>query len=259
MNIQDVFKSIETKLQADLQETRASIEHAASKGAANEQATKLFLRSRLPKNLEISSGFLIDCDGAVSKQLDIIIHDAAKTPVLFESNDLRVIPVECAYAVIEVKTDLSLAALDQCIENMKSVKVMKKVAFYEEGIIVRPTSVYGQEYQDWPLMYFVFAYESAPLASIADKLSATLKTAPLDKRIDCVYSLDRGLLANRTPDGLYQATPTNGSIWTGIEQDSLLLFYTLLAHYMNQAHMRNFRFSDYLKRLNLRWPCTYYG
>ncbi|MBY5841418.1 hypothetical protein J3P71_03955 [Rhizobium leguminosarum] len=254
MDIKEVFKSIEAKLQADLREVRASMNHAASKGAANEEAAKVFLRSRLPRTLEISTGFLIDCSGAVSKQLDIIIHDAAKTPILFERDDLRVIPVECAYAVIEVKTDLTLAAIELCVGNMRSVKSMTKKAFYDEGVVIRPTQAYGREHQDWPLMYFVFAYDSAPLGSIAQNLAATFGDVAVDKRIDCIYSLERGLLANRTPDGFYSALPAPGSKFISVEVDALLLFYTLLAQYMNQTHMRNFRFSDYLKAAV--WPCT---
>jgi hypothetical protein len=245
MNIQDAFKSIEARLKADLSEARASLSHALSKGAANEEAAKILLRSRLPRNLDISTGFLIDCDGNISKQLDIIIHDAAKTPILYELAEVRIIPVECAYAVIEVKTDLTSAALNLCIENMRSVKSMIKRAFYDEGVIVTPTMAYGKEYKDWPLMYFVFAFDSAPLNSIAQRLIESHSSSDLDKRIDCIYTLQRGLLANNGVEGI-SAIPSPTSKLVSIESDALLLFYALISQYFNQAYMRKFRFSDYI-------------
>lgn len=250
MNMQGLFKTVEARLHADLAEARAAVAHAPSKGAANEQAAKAFLKSRLPRTLDVSSGFLIDTNGGVSKQLDIIVYDAAKTPVLFESGDNRVIPIECAYAVIEVKTDLTLAALDLCVANMKSVKSLKKIAFYDEGAIVTPTQAYGREYKDWPLMYFIFAFDSAPLSSIAKRLNDSLGSSPIDMKIDCVYSLQRGCIANKDAGGI-GATPTPTSKLIAIESDALLAFYTLIAQYFNQTYMRKFRFSDYLKGVKL--------
>jgi hypothetical protein len=244
MNIREVFKSVEGRLKTDLDEARSSVSHASSKGTANEKAAKIFFRSRLPRNLDISSGFLIDCDGNVSKQLDIIIHDAAKTPILFESAEVRVIPVECAYAVIEVKTDLTLAALDLCIKNMRSVKSMIKKAFYDEGVIVRPTMAYGKKYKDWPLMYFVFAFDSSPLTSIAKRLITSNASSDIDKRIDCIYTLQHGLLANKGEDGI-SALPSPKSKLISVKSDALLLFYALISQYLNQTYMRKFRFNDY--------------
>lgn len=248
MNLVDLFKSIEDKLQADLQAARSSIEHAPSKGAANEKAAIEFLRSRIPRNLDLSSGFLVDSKGGVSRQLDIIIHDTAKTPILYEKEGLRVIPVECAYAVIEVKTVLSRSDFESCIKNMKSAKSLIKSAFYEEGIVARPTLAYGSEYKDWPLMYFVFAYESSPLHSIADWLNREFNETPIDKRIDSIFSLERGLVTNVDGDKAF-AIPNPSSKIAIYKKDSLLLFYSLIIHYLNQVYMRNFRFSDYLGSL----------
>ena len=39
--------------------------------------------------------FIVDTKGNLSKQMDIIIYDSAKTPVFFQSGSTRIIPVEC--------------------------------------------------------------------------------------------------------------------------------------------------------------------
>lgn len=64
---------------------------------------QIFLKKYLPKKLDVSSGILVNANGAQTKHLDIIISDADKTPILFEKANVRVIPVECVYAIIEVK------------------------------------------------------------------------------------------------------------------------------------------------------------
>lgn len=246
MKLTDVFDAVQSRLEIDLKETRSAIEHAASKGSVNEETVRSLLRSRLPRTVEISHGFLMDAQGNVSRQLDVIIHDAAKTPVLFESNQLRVIPVECAYAVMEVKTSLTLDEVDSCWTNMCSVKAMAKSAFYDEGQVLRPTVAYGSEYRDWPVMYFVFAFDSAPLKSVAARLSALTaeKSAAIDKRIDSIFTVQRGLLTNF--NGYVNALPQPDSHLVGIKQDAFVMFYALLSHYMNQVYMRSFNFKPYL-------------
>lgn len=250
MNIQDLFKSLELKLHSDLQAARASVAHAPTKGAANERAAQQFFRSRLPRNLEIAGGFLIDTTGKISRQLDLIIYDAAKTPVLYETDNARVIPIECAYAVVEVKTNLTSDALKDCIENMKSAKSLQKLSFYEPGVIIRPTRAYGREYEHWPLMYFVFAYDSIKLGSLALRLEELQSEFEIDNRIDCIYSLSNGLIANKDSLGKLNAIPEPGSNLVCCEHDSLLLFYILISHYFNQAHMEKFNFNGYVRMMS---------
>lgn len=252
MKLEDMFQSIHDRLLADLKEARASVDHAASKGAINEEAVRVLLKSRLPRTVEISNGILIDSHGKMSRQLDIIIHDAAKTPVLFEQDGFRVIPVECAYAVIEVKTALTLTEVESSWKNMESAKELKKTAFYPDGVIIHDTTAYGKEYKDWPLMYFVFAFESAGLQAVSSKLKILSEGTAIDKRIDMIFSLQHGLLANRSPVGTIDALPSAGTSHAVSAQNSLLLFYVLLSQYLNQVYMRKFRFSDYVKAIN--WP-----
>lgn len=254
MKIIETFSQIEKSLKADLDQVRTALNHSASIGQSIENVVNTFLRPRLPRNLEISTGFLIDSFGNKSKQLDIIIHDAARTPIFFESKEIKIIPVECVYGVIEVKTNLSLQELEVCLENMQSVKKLVKKAFYDEGMIVRPTLVYGNEYQDWPILYFIFAFESASLSVVGKKLTELQSEFNLDKKVDCVYSLKNGLLANY--DGkTVSATPMPSSVMVCIKKDSLLLFYALLSQYFNQTYMRKFRFSDYISLM--AWDINY--
>ncbi len=133
MNIVDVFDSVSQQMQADLKEARAVIQHAGMKGGALEESFRTFLRKYLPRSLDVSTGILVDSTGKVSRQLDVIISDAAKTPIFYQKGDVRVIPCECAYAVVEVKTKLGAAEVSSAHQNMLSVKSLKKSAFFLPG------------------------------------------------------------------------------------------------------------------------------
>lgn len=67
-------------------------------------------------------------------------------------------------------------------------------------------------------------------------------------RIDLMCILDRGAFVNYTTDDKkFASLPSFNTIPFYVDtQDSLLLFYTLVASVLNQARMPNFRFLDYM-------------
>lgn len=162
------------------------------KGDAYGEIFRKFLKDYLPKSLDITTGNLIDSHGNISKQLDVIISDAAKTPVLFHSGHVRVIPVECAYAVIEVKAFLDKQDLVRSYGNMKSVKSLERRCFFarEEGPIEHTKLIYGQKWKYWPIHYFIFAYDSPGLISIKENLEELQKMMKYVIGLtQCAYSI----------------------------------------------------------------------
>jgi hypothetical protein len=131
------------------------------KGASAEGTLRAFLRDYLPRSLDMSSGVLVDAEENVSRQLDVIVSDAAKTPVFFRSGEDRVIPVECSYAVIEVESNPSAKELEGAFKNMLSVRALTKTAYYEEdNPITHTKNLYGHKWKIWPTNLFVFAFDS---------------------------------------------------------------------------------------------------
>ncbi len=254
MDIDDVFTEVAEKMRSDLKKARGALSHAGMKGASAEDTFRAFLRDYLPRSLDISSGILVDAQGNVSRQLDVIISDAAKTPVFYRSGENRVIPVECAYAVIEVKSKLNAKELEGSLKNMLSVRKLRKTAYYREtgDIIVHSVSLYGKEWDIWPTSFFVFAFDSTDLANLGDRLEIMHQQHSLPEwsRVDCVCVLDKGVILNRIPQGddfSVSALPEPSSSLAFLETHRpLLLFYTLISHFLNQANMPNFRFKDYL-------------
>lgn len=77
------------------------------KAAGNEVEIEVrnFLNRMLPKSLYITQGHLIDKNGIVSPQLDIIIAEKTSLPSLLTTKDgTEYIPIDSVYAIGEIKS-----------------------------------------------------------------------------------------------------------------------------------------------------------
>jgi len=254
-NVQEVFKRVSSKMRAEFEEACAAVSHPTIKGDNSEKIVHNFLKKYLPKSLDITSGIIIDSDGNSSKQIDIIITDAHATPILFEGDESRVVPVEPVYAVIEVKSNLTSSMIPAIIENMLSVKRLNKKAFYKAGSDVEHSfCYYDRQYEISPIMYFFFAFKAENSLGFLDNFSTEFATRNLDipMRIDCGCILDEMVYANMVFANRKRinALPSKDSILSPIiTDDSLLLFYSLISNYLNQSSTPSFRFNDYIKNI----------
>ena len=252
MDLIKIFSEISVKLHSDFEETRAATTHPGLKGATNEENVREFLRKYLPKSLDISRGIIVDSENNQSHEMDLIISDTAKTPIFYEKNNIRVIPVECVYSVIEIKAYLDSSQLDRIFENMLSVKNLNKKAWKEIGPIIHSHTMYGKEWGIWPVNYFVFAYDSIDLPNLAKKMNSKnneLKLSPWS-RVDTICVLNKGVILNKTPDGMFSPLPDASTTTTYTKtKNALLLFHTLISGLLSEARMPTFVFKDYLKGL----------
>lgn len=251
MDLIDIFGEIAVRMRSDFERTRKAIEHRGLKGTANEQILRDFLGDYLLASLDVSIGEIIDSRGNRSRQADVIISDAARTPVLYGIKDIRVLPVECVIAVIEVKAKLDQRELAAAFENMRQVKALKKTAYYPQpGRIKYQHTLYGKNWDVWPTNYYVFAYESIRLETLVDVLDQrhVADKLPCDSRIDSMCVLDKGVICNELADGKLSVVPGEGSRLVGVyTEHALLLFYMLASHLLNQAKIRPaFNFNAYI-------------
>jgi len=82
-------------------------------------------------SLQATAGFnaeIISAEGGVSPQCDILIVDRS-TPQLTDSKTHRIVPAECVYGVVEVKSQLnSKETIDGC-EKIAKVKRLARTAY----------------------------------------------------------------------------------------------------------------------------------
>jgi hypothetical protein len=243
-----LFSASASKMQADLQEVRASVEHRGLKGNLNEHTFSEWLRLYLPGVLEVAAGEIIDSLGQRSKQTDVLVFDSLTTPKFFSRANVIVLPVEPVFSIVEVKTYLNKVELKSAFENMKVAKSLQKRAYHDHGHPTEKT-LYGMKTQRWPLQFFIFAYESDSLDSLLSHLRALNGSQPIDKQIDCVCVLDKGLLVHSGPDGLQPIPMPNTAMIAKASPKALLTFYALLAHLLGQATTEPVALHPYLAHI----------
>jgi hypothetical protein len=251
MDLSYQFNKISQQMNTDLEQIRDAYKQSSDlRGTQFEETFRKFLRLYLPRKLELSTGTIIDSNGLQSKQLDIIVSDYSRAPILFEDKDIRTLPIECVYSVIEVKAKLDIKETEKCLANMKSVRQLEKKAYYKrKGAIEITHDMYGQSYLIPPVTYFIFAFDSINLTTLRDYINTVhnREQLPVHNRIDSVCVLNKGVIYNRLKNGMYSALPEPDSVLVSHEtRKPLLLFYTLIMHYLCQSDMPDFKFIEYL-------------
>jgi hypothetical protein len=259
LNLGERFDRISEQMQHNFSDIRESIKHRGEKGRSIEEILRQFLKVYFPKSLDVSTGFIIDSNGNESKQMDVILSDSAKTPVFYDDSVTRVLPVECVYSVIEVKSMLDSNSLDQCVENMKSVRRLEKKAYtrpppYDEFSV----SVYGSTWPIRPVHYFLFAFDSIDLDGLVSMMDQKYSKENLgvSSRIDTTCVLHKGVICNLYPNGEIGGLPQSDSrisdsrILNVYTNRALLLFYLLISSHLFQAQMPFFQLHEYAKKIN---------
>ncbi|RJN31878.1 DUF6602 domain-containing protein [Nesterenkonia natronophila] len=239
-------------LRLELKNIRDNFDHNGIKGTSAEEKFHDFLRRHLPDSVGITSGEVVDVDGGRSGELDVILFDKPRTPMLFGEKGSRnhSVPVEGIIGVIEVKTRLKKHMVSDLIKSCQKVKTLQKKAFLPGGL-VRKRERYGQTYTDMPVYYSVFAFESE--GSYAGVFNDSQMEILPQERVDTVCYLDRGIGINATIDWEtnqphFSPWPTPNSIM-GDTQDperSLLHWFALLSTAVAQADTRPIDLTQYL-------------
>lgn len=105
INIGELFGSLQNQMVAQLNTNREFILHSGSKGDSLENVWIEWLRSYLPNRYCVDKAIVIDSNGDLSHQIDLVIYDQQYTPFVFKQNGIVYIPAEGVYAIFEVKPD----------------------------------------------------------------------------------------------------------------------------------------------------------
>jgi len=117
------------KILRNILEESKGIKHSVGNGDNSEGGWKEFLDKILPKKYGVDNGYVIDCEGNVSDQIDIIIYDNLYSPYIMSSGSgVKYIPSEAVYAIIEIKPTITKAYLKYANDKVESVKKLKRTA-----------------------------------------------------------------------------------------------------------------------------------
>ena len=101
------YESINSELNSTKDRVRNLIGDAnwVADGSYKEAILKNIISKFLPKNYSISSGFIINPDRKITKQIDIIVYDDS-SPILFKEGDFAIVLAHTVKGIIEVKTNI---------------------------------------------------------------------------------------------------------------------------------------------------------
>lgn len=250
----EIMTAVSDQLTSSIEASRVAFAHNLTKGEAVESAVRKFFRDHLPISIGVAHGQVIDRHGSTSKQLDVILYDAGRTPILFsdEADENRIIPIEGVIAVVESKTSLKTSDITTLAESARVLKSLDRSAYYrsDDRMIKHVVNGYGREWEVLPPLYFVVAFDGPTPQSIAQALEKANENTPLHQRIDMTCIIKQGIVANSKPDSSgIEALPFPGSKLLAFEtKNSLLLFYILMSRYVLQSALPPISIQSYLPK-----------
>ena len=251
----------QTKLKAEIDRIRDSIPHSAEIGSLVEKCIRSALQEVLPSKIGVADGFVVDSEGGVSRQMDIILYDKLGTPIIFTGDGAQIFPVETTYACGEIKTHLNANTLQDTFEKCSSYKNLSRKAYVEVegtdlilstpkkdvmGKLQKSYSLFGKYHNHWQSIFFCIAVEGVSEETLLNSYSnlANSKPSPVEKRVDAIFTLDGACLINsRAPieggipkPGSIDLLPCKGSTLSAYPaREPWALFVHLLLRYMVQV------------------------
>ena len=128
LELKKIFGNLQNQMISKLSSNREIIKHPGTKGSASELNWIEMLNTYLPKRYKVDEAFVLDSDGNVSEQIDIVVYDNQYSPFLFCQDDVKYIPAESVYAVFEVKQSLNKSNMLYACNKIRSVRILKRTS-----------------------------------------------------------------------------------------------------------------------------------
>src|SRR5512138_857407 len=107
VDLKDLFLGLQKDLLQRLETGRKNIHHPGTKGDVSEINWLGMLEKYLPTRYKVEKAFVVDVNGEISEQIDIVVFDRHYSPLLFNLDGATYVPAESVYAVLEVKQSLN--------------------------------------------------------------------------------------------------------------------------------------------------------
>jgi hypothetical protein len=249
MQLLDALRNSVQRLQADLEDSRL-LSHCGDRGEFRERIIEEFLRPYLPRCYGVGSGEVFSVDGASSRQLDIVLFDTVFSNVLFRDKQNSLFPCESVYGVIEVKSNLTSGELDSAIQNISSLKRLRREATDMLDILplrrlkVGPGLGYSRTKRN-PYMGVIFAYDGLLAQSAEDNLNGRLASPENPQTLpDFIFNLKKGYMGLRMRGSGNEATPARLGgeyerfVFVPVGGDTLPLFFLTINVCLNLLMLR---------------------
>jgi hypothetical protein len=187
IDLRDVFLGLQREMIAALATNRTAIQHPGTKGVATEAQWLAMLEHYLPRRYCATSAFVVDVEGCVSDQIDIVIYDQHYSPFLFNRDGAKYVPAESVYGVFEVKPSLNAANVAYASAKAASVRTLRRTS----APIVHAGGKYEPKIPP-RILAGLLASEAEWKPAFGDPLREALTTVAPDEQLDLVCVLQEG-------------------------------------------------------------------
>lgn len=104
------------------------LNHPSDKGDNSENNWIDWFKEYLPQRYKAAKASVIDCEGNISDQIDVVLYDAQYSYLAFHHNDVLYIPAESVYAVFEVKPCLNKQHMEYAGAKAESVRKLHRTS-----------------------------------------------------------------------------------------------------------------------------------
>lgn len=118
--------------------------HNAENGSFNEILLVELFEKELSSNFKVTSGFVINKEGKISTQFDLIIYES-NTPLVFDKGGVSIVPLEGVKAIVEIKSHI--VGLDTQDSNSLNSIINK--------LVIRNREIYGRKND---ILFGIFGY-----------------------------------------------------------------------------------------------------
>jgi len=120
VDVPELFRQHEVAISARAR-SAGIVQHAGDRGGDREEILREFLAKHLPAKFGVTKGEVVTKSGAHSRAADVLIYDVVNCPVLYR-DETTVLPIEGVYGIIEVKSTLSKAELQDATSKVADFK-----------------------------------------------------------------------------------------------------------------------------------------
>jgi hypothetical protein len=197
VDLHQLFLGLQQQLSATLSTNRRAIRHPGTKGDASELNWLKMLNTHLPARYRAEKAFVLDAEGQLSEQTDVVVFDRQYCPLLFVQGGAKYVPAESVYAVFEVKQELSKKAIEYAARKAATVRQLRRTSV--------PIPHAGGVYPPKPhsaVLAGVLALDSSWRPGIGEPLVRAIRQQPVEGRLDlgCVL-LHGGVEISYPEDG----------------------------------------------------------
>lgn len=216
---------------------RSAIPHTTTKGDANEDSWIEVLRGYLPTRYQMERAFVVDSNGSLSEQQDIVIFDRHFSPFVYQDGPVLYVPAESVYAVFEAKSSpLDAAMIKAAAKKAASVRRLHRTVLdtSAKNIEINYGTTNGRKIDPKPIYAGILTRTSGWNPPFGDSFKTALMELSYEEQLNFGCALETGsfCLDYRSKEVFQNNTKEDRELWiseasTGMSVMILKLLSTL--------------------------------